>query len=72
MRRRHRHHKPTAGHKFSIGIQEDGRLVSVAICDRRVSRFLADGYTLEVNRLCTDGARNTSWIKNLKENGAQI
>ena len=23
-----------------------------------MSRFLDDGYTLEVNRLCTDGARN--------------
>ena len=54
----HRHHKPTVGHKFSIGVREDGRLAGVAICGRPVSRFLDDGYTLEVNRLCTDGARN--------------
>ena len=54
----HRHHKPTVGHKFSIGVREDGQLAGVAICGRPVSRFLDDGYTLEVNRLCTDGARN--------------
>ena len=58
VRQHHRHHKPTVGHKFSIGVQEDGRLAGVAICGRPVSRFLDDGYTLEVNRLCTDGARN--------------
>ena len=54
----HRHHKPTVGHKFSIGVQEDGRLAGVAICGRPVSRYLDDGYTLEINRLCTGGARN--------------
>ena len=58
VRLRHRHHGPTAGHKFSIGVQADGRLVGVAICGRPVSRFLDDGYTLEVNRLCTDGSKN--------------
>jgi len=58
VRRHHRRHKPTVGHKFSIGVREDGRLAGVAICGRPVSRFLDDGYTLEVNRLCTDGARN--------------
>lgn len=58
VRRHHRHHRPTVGHKFSIGVQEDGRLAGVAICGRPVGRFLDDGYTLEVNRLCTDGAKN--------------
>ena len=52
----HRHHKPTVGHKFSIGVREDGRLAGVAICGRPVSRFLDDGYTLEVNRLCKRSA----------------
>lgn len=50
----HRHHKPTRGHKFSIGVSENGALVGVAICGRPVARRLDDGYTLEVNRLCTD------------------
>ena len=53
----HRHHKPTRGHKFSIGVSENGALVGVAICGRPVARRLDDGYTLEVNRLCTDERR---------------
>lgn len=54
----HRHHKPTVGHKFSIGVAEHGELVGVAICGRPVSRKLDNGTTLEVNRLCTDGTPN--------------
>lgn len=56
----HRHHKPTVGHKFSIGCLENGRLVGVAIVGRPVSRYLDDGETLEVNRLCTTGEKNAS------------
>lgn len=54
----HRHHKPVVGHKFSIGCTENGQLVGVAIVGRPVSRYLDDGLTLEVNRLCTDGTYN--------------
>jgi len=54
----HRHHKPTVGHKFSIGCAAEGRLVGVAIVGRPVSRYLDDGLTLEVNRLCAIGERN--------------
>ena len=54
----HRHHKPVIGHKFSIGCTADGRLVGVAIVGRPVSRYLDNGLTLEVNRLCTDGTKN--------------
>lgn len=54
----HRHHKPTRGHKFSIGCAVEGRLVGVAIVGRPVSRYLDDGLTLEVNRLCTTGEQN--------------
>lgn len=46
------------GHKFSIGCMKDGRLVGVAIVGRPVSRYLDNGLTLEVNRLCTDGTKN--------------
>ena len=56
----HRHHKPTRGHKFSIGVSENGALVGVAICGRPVARRLDDGYTLEVNCLCTDGTPNAA------------
>lgn len=54
----HRHHRPVTGHKFSIGCTADGRLVGVAIVGRPVSRYLDNGLTLEVNRLCTDGTKN--------------
>lgn len=55
----HRHHKPVVGHKFSIGCEdENGVLHGVCIVGRPVSRYLDDGHTLEVNRLCTDGTKN--------------
>jgi hypothetical protein len=54
----HRHHKRVVGHKFSLGAEEDGRLVGVAIVGRPVARRLDDGETLEVTRLCTDGTQN--------------
>lgn len=54
----HRHHKPVTGHKFSIGCSDGEKIVGVAIVGRPVSRYLDDGWTLEVNRLCTDGTRN--------------
>ena len=58
VERFHRHHKPVTGHKFSIGAAVNGEIVGVAIVGRPVSRYLDDGWTLEVNRLCTDGTRN--------------
>lgn len=54
----HRHHKPVTGCKFCIGVEDSGQLVGVAICGRPVSRYLDNGKTLEVNRLCTNGTRN--------------
>ena len=54
----HRHHKPVTGHKFSIGLSDGEKIVGVAIVGRPVARHLDDGWTLEVNRLCTDGTRN--------------
>ena len=53
----HRHHKPVVGHKFSIAVSNDV-VCGVAIVGRPVSRHLDDGFTLEVNRCCTDGTRN--------------
>jgi len=54
----HRHHGPVPGHKFSIGLSDGEQIVGVAIVGRPVSRHLDDGWTLEVNRLCTDGTKN--------------
>lgn len=58
----HRHHKRPTGHKFSIACYDDDRLCGVAMVGRPVSRYLDDGNTLEVNRLCTDGTRNACSI----------
>ena len=54
----HRHHKPTVGCKFSLGLYDCDRLVGVAVCGRPVSRYYDDGLTCEINRLCTDGTFN--------------
>ena len=54
----HRHHPAVTGCKFAIGCEDNGNLCGVAICGRPVSRYLDDGRTLEINRLCTDGTRN--------------
>ncbi len=56
----HRHNKPVAGHKFSIGLFDDERLIGIAICGRPVARMADDGLTLEVLRVCTDGTRNAN------------
>ena len=55
----HRHHKPPLSHKFSVAVaDEEGTVRGVATVGRPVSRHLDDGWTLEVNRVATDGARN--------------
>lgn len=57
----HRHNQPPQGHKFSIGLVDDGGvLVGVAIVGRPVARMLDDGYTAEVTRTCTDGTANAN------------
>ena len=60
VREHHRHNKPPAGHKFSVGLFVDGRLIGVAVAGRPVARMLDDGETLEVTRTCTDGTRNAN------------
>lgn len=55
----HRHHKPMPGCKFSIAVSDnDGKVRGVAMVGRPVARNSDNGYTLEVNRVCTDGASN--------------
>ena len=54
----HRHHGRSVGHKFSIGVEVDGRLVGAAITGRPVARKLDTGWTAEVTRLVTDGTPN--------------
>ncbi len=54
----HRHHKPMPGCKFCIAVSEGDVVRGVAMIGRPVARMSDTGYTLEVNRVCTDGARN--------------
>lgn len=58
----HRHHKPMPGAKFSIAVSDGEKIVGVAMIGRPVARMLDDGWTLEVNRLCTDGTKNACSI----------
>ncbi len=55
----HRHHAPVPGAKFCVAVSDDGGVVhGVAIVGRPVARHSDDGWTLEVNRVCTDGTKN--------------
>lgn len=54
----HRHHKPTQGHRFSIGAEKEGALVGVCVVGRPVARGCDPYRVAEVTRLCTDGTRN--------------
>lgn len=58
----HRHHSKVQGHKFSIGCKDGDKLVGVCVVGRPVSRYLDNGNTLEVTRLCTDGTYNACSI----------
>lgn len=54
----HRHHKPVSGHRFIVGAVDSGKLVGIAIAGRPRARLIQQYENLEVNRLCSDGARN--------------
>lgn len=54
----HRHNPSVVGCKFAIGVEKNGEVIGVAVCGRPVSRYLDDGKTIEINRVCTNGERN--------------
>lgn len=54
IRQNHRHHLPPRGWKFGIAVNDGEKIVGVVTVGRPVSRFLDNGYTLEVTRSCTD------------------
>lgn len=56
--RLHRHHKPATGHRFSIGLANDGVLIGACIVGRPVSRAVNQKRVAEVTRLVTDGTHN--------------
>jgi len=54
----HRHHNPLGiGALFAIAVSDDA-VRGVAIVGRPAARHMWDGFTLEVRRVCTDGAEN--------------
>lgn len=60
VRQYHRHHVPPQGHKFSIAVADEYRVVGVIMVGRPVARYLDNGRTLEVTRCCTDGTPNAA------------
>jgi len=55
----HRHSKPVVGYKYAVAVQDEAAVIrGVAIAGRPVARELQDGFTIEILRVCTDGARN--------------
>ena len=60
VERYHRHLGKVAGSVFQIACADADRICGVALCGRPVARHLDNGWTLEVNRCCTDGTRNAN------------
>jgi len=60
VRQHHRHHFPVPGAKFCVGVADGEKIVGVAIVGRPIARMADDGWTLEVNRTCTDGTKNAN------------
>ena len=54
----HRHHDAPQGGIFAVAVSEGDTVRGVAIVGRPVARMASDGWTAEVVRVCTDGARN--------------
>lgn len=54
----HRHHRAPQGGIFAVAVSEGDTVRGVAIVGRPVARKASDGWTAEVTRVCTDGARN--------------
>lgn len=52
VREHHRHNSPPQGHKFSVGLTQDGTLIGVVIVGRPIARRQDDGKTAEVIRCC--------------------
>lgn len=58
VRLHHRHHRPPVSGLFAVACAQGEEIVGVAIVGRPVARALQDGFTCEVTRVATNGARN--------------
>ena len=65
VQRYHRHNAAPQGHKFSIGLiaPYEDRYIGVAIASIPKARYLDDGLTLEINRVCCDPAFSNACSK---------
>ena len=63
VKQHHRHHKPTVGHKLSIGVANQNKeLIGAVILGRPVARNVNHQEVIEVTRLVTDGTKNACSI----------
>jgi hypothetical protein len=58
IREHHRHHPPPLSGLFAVAVARHEKIVGVAVIGRPVARGNQDGFTAEVTRVATDGARN--------------
>lgn len=58
IEKHHRHHRPPQGYKYAVAVSKEDKIVGVAVAGRPLSRYLDDGWTLEVTRVCSDGTKN--------------
>lgn len=59
IEKHHRHSGRAQGCKFCVALSDGlGVIHGVAVVGRPISRYLDDGWTAEVTRLCTDGTFN--------------
>lgn len=59
IEKHHRHSGQAQGCKFCVALSDGlGVIHGVAVVGRPISRYLDDGRTAEVTRLCTDGTFN--------------
>jgi hypothetical protein len=54
----HRTHRAPVSGLFAIAVGEGDKVLAVAIIGRPVARALDDGWTAEVTRVASDGAKN--------------
>lgn len=56
----HRHNDAPHYWKWGVGLQNGRGLVGVAVAGHPVGRFLNDGFTIEISRVCTLGDENAN------------
>jgi len=56
--RHHRHHRAPHMALFAVAVGDSEGIHGVAVLSQPTVRMLCDGWTVEVSRCCTDGAKN--------------